>query len=110
MADGRCGFDEFDAYVRLQAQERVGAHYHVPIGGSTGLGSLGYVRAALEIDEQARETGPLLLEHLRAAANHTIAPRLLGSVERNISCPHAFLEDVRVVRVDRHTERHGDRV
>jgi len=57
MADGRCGFDEFDAYVRLQAQERVGAHYHVPLGGSTGLGSLGYVRAALEIEKQAREAG-----------------------------------------------------
>lgn len=35
----------------------VGAHYHVPLGGSTGLGSLGYVRAALEIEEQAREIG-----------------------------------------------------
>ncbi len=57
MAEGRCGFDEFDAYVRQQAMERVGEHYHVPIGGSTGLGSLGYVRAALEIEEQARETG-----------------------------------------------------
>ena len=30
------------------------SHYHVPLGGSTGLGSLGYVRAALEIEEQAR--------------------------------------------------------
>lgn len=57
MADGRCGFDEFDGYVRLQARERVGEHYHVPIGGSTGLGSLGYVRAAMEIEEQALATG-----------------------------------------------------
>lgn len=57
MADGRCGFAEFDAYVRAQARERVDEHYHVPIGGSTGLGSLGYVRAALEIEEQAREIG-----------------------------------------------------
>jgi len=55
MAEGRCSFDEFDAYVRLQGSERVGAHYHVPLGGSTGLGALGYVRAALEIEEQARE-------------------------------------------------------
>lgn len=54
MTEGRCGFDAFDEYVREQAHERVGSHYHVPLGGSTGLGSLGYVRAALEIEEQAR--------------------------------------------------------
>jgi len=57
MADGRCGFDEFDAFVRMQASGRVGDHYHVPLGGSTGVGALGYVRAALEIEEQAREAG-----------------------------------------------------
>jgi D-cysteine desulfhydrase len=52
-----CTFEELDVYVRDQASKRVGDHYHVPLGGSNGLGSLGYVRAALEIAEQADLTG-----------------------------------------------------
>jgi D-cysteine desulfhydrase len=52
-----CTFSELDAFVREQARERVGEHYHVPLGGSNGLGSVGYIRAALEIDEQAKEAG-----------------------------------------------------
>jgi D-cysteine desulfhydrase family pyridoxal phosphate-dependent enzyme len=40
--------------VRLVARLRVGPHYFIPVGGHSLLGCLGYVRAALEIDEQAR--------------------------------------------------------
>jgi D-cysteine desulfhydrase len=36
---------------------RVGRHYFIPVGGHTWRGCLGYVRAALEIDEQTRELG-----------------------------------------------------
>jgi D-cysteine desulfhydrase family pyridoxal phosphate-dependent enzyme len=43
--------------VRLVARLRVGPHYYIPVGGHTWLGALGYVRAALEIDEQARGLG-----------------------------------------------------
>jgi D-cysteine desulfhydrase family pyridoxal phosphate-dependent enzyme len=57
MAGGRCSFAELDDYVRRQASARIGESYHVPLGGSTGLGALGYVRAALEVDEQARGLG-----------------------------------------------------
>lgn len=85
MTRGRCGFDEFDTHVRQQAHERVGENYHVPIGGSTGLGSLGYVRAALEIDDQARSAGvPDARVVLAAGSGGTLAGlwaglRLIGS-------------------------------
>ena len=57
IASGACTFEELDAYVREEASKRVGDHYHVPLGGSNGLGSVGYVRAALEIEEQAKSAG-----------------------------------------------------
>ena len=40
--------------VKIIATLRLGAHYFIPVGGHSWLGCLGYVRAALEIDEQAR--------------------------------------------------------
>ena len=43
--------------ARLLARLRVGPHYFIPVGGHTWLGALGYVRAAVEIDEQARSLG-----------------------------------------------------
>jgi len=54
IAAEACTFEELDAYVREEASKRVGTHYHVPLGGSNGLGSVGYLRAALEIEEQAK--------------------------------------------------------
>ncbi len=43
--------------VRLVAWLLVGPNYFIPVGGHNWLGCLGYVRAALEIDEQARALG-----------------------------------------------------
>ena len=43
--------------ARLLARLRVGPHYFIPVGGHTWLGALGYVRAAVEIDAQARGLG-----------------------------------------------------
>jgi D-cysteine desulfhydrase family pyridoxal phosphate-dependent enzyme len=43
--------------VHLLAWLMVGAHYFIPVGGHTWLACLGYVQAALEIDEQARAMG-----------------------------------------------------
>jgi len=57
IAAETCTFEELDAFVRKEASERVGDHYHVPLGGSNGVGSLGYIRAALEIEEQAKDAG-----------------------------------------------------
>mgnify|MGYP001555693173 FL=1 len=57
LASRPCTFEELDEYVRDEASKRVGDHYHVPIGGSNGLGSLGYVCAALELEEQAQAIG-----------------------------------------------------
>lgn len=79
MAAGRCAFDEVDAYTRRQAAERVGRHYHVPMGGSTGLGALGYVRAALELEVQAREAGAAAARVVLAAGSGgTLAGLLAG--------------------------------
>jgi 1-aminocyclopropane-1-carboxylate deaminase/D-cysteine desulfhydrase-like pyridoxal-dependent ACC family enzyme len=43
--------------VRLLAWLRVGRHYFIPVGGYSWRGGLGYVRAALEIESQARALG-----------------------------------------------------
>ncbi len=43
--------------VRLVAWLRLGPHYFIPVGGHTWRGGLGYVRAALELDEQAHSLG-----------------------------------------------------
>jgi 1-aminocyclopropane-1-carboxylate deaminase/D-cysteine desulfhydrase-like pyridoxal-dependent ACC family enzyme len=39
------------------ARLRVGRHYFIPVGGHSWRGCLGYVRAAFELDEQARGLG-----------------------------------------------------
>ena len=54
---GACTAEELDAHVLNEASKRVGEHYYIPLGGSNGLGSLGYVQAALELENQAREAG-----------------------------------------------------
>jgi 1-aminocyclopropane-1-carboxylate deaminase/D-cysteine desulfhydrase-like pyridoxal-dependent ACC family enzyme len=43
--------------VRLLAWLRLGPHYFIPVGGHCLQGCLGYVRAAAEIEAQAREMG-----------------------------------------------------
>lgn len=43
--------------VRLIAWARIGRHYFIPVGGHSTVGCLGYVRAAQEIDQQARVLG-----------------------------------------------------
>jgi D-cysteine desulfhydrase len=43
--------------VRLIAWLRIGPHYFIPVGGHSWRGCLGYVRAALELDEQTRSLG-----------------------------------------------------
>jgi D-cysteine desulfhydrase len=52
-----CNFEELDTYVREEASKRVGDHYYIPLGGSNGLGSVGYLGAAVEIDEQTKAAG-----------------------------------------------------
>jgi D-cysteine desulfhydrase family pyridoxal phosphate-dependent enzyme len=43
--------------VRWLARLRVGPHYFIPVGGHSLRGCLGYVRAAVEIHEQAQALG-----------------------------------------------------
>ncbi len=43
--------------VHLLAWALVGRHYFIPVGGHNWLGGLGYVRAAIELDEQAKSQG-----------------------------------------------------
>jgi D-cysteine desulfhydrase len=53
--------------VRMVALAMVGRHYFIPVGGHNWLGCLGYVRAALEIDQQVHTLG-LEKAHLVLAA------------------------------------------
>ena len=70
--------------VRIVALLRVGAHYFIPVGGHTWRGGLGYVRAALEIDEQARTAG---IENARlivaAGSGGTLSGLLAGTALLN---------------------------
>ncbi|MFQ5611915.1 MAG: pyridoxal-phosphate dependent enzyme [Anaerolineae bacterium] len=61
------------------ARLRLGAHYFIPVGGHSWRGGLGYVRAALELNEQAR-AGGLDDAHLVLAAGTggTLAGLLAG--------------------------------
>lgn len=43
--------------VKIVAFALVGPHYFIPVGGHSARGALGYARAALELDAQARELG-----------------------------------------------------
>lgn len=55
--NGKDTLEHTNRLVRLVAFARVGAHYFVPVGGHSVRGALGYVRAAFELDEQARARG-----------------------------------------------------
>lgn len=54
---GTLSLETANRLVRWVALLRVGRHYFIPVGGHSWRGCLGYVRAALEIDQQARELG-----------------------------------------------------
>jgi D-cysteine desulfhydrase family pyridoxal phosphate-dependent enzyme len=65
--------------VRWVARLTIGQHYFIPVGGHSLLGCLGYVRAALEIDEQTRDLG---IQHgclaLAAGSGGTLAGLMAG--------------------------------
>jgi D-cysteine desulfhydrase len=65
--------------VRLIAWARLGPHYFIPVGGHAWRGCLGYVRAALELDAQARELGMADAHVVMAAGSGgTLAGMLAG--------------------------------
>ena len=55
--DGSMTLETTIRLVHLVAWAIVGPHYFIPVGGHNWRGCLGYVRAASEIDEQARALG-----------------------------------------------------
>jgi 1-aminocyclopropane-1-carboxylate deaminase/D-cysteine desulfhydrase-like pyridoxal-dependent ACC family enzyme len=55
--DGSMTLEATNWLVHWVARLRVGRHYFIPAGGHSWRGCLGYVRAALELDEQARGLG-----------------------------------------------------
>jgi D-cysteine desulfhydrase family pyridoxal phosphate-dependent enzyme len=55
--DGGMTLETTIRLVRLVAWLTVGPHYFIPVGGHSWRGCLGYVRAAVEMDEQARALG-----------------------------------------------------
>jgi 1-aminocyclopropane-1-carboxylate deaminase/D-cysteine desulfhydrase-like pyridoxal-dependent ACC family enzyme len=55
--DGNMTLETTNRLVRLVAWLTVGPHYFIPVGGHSWRGCLGYVRAAVEMDEQAHTMG-----------------------------------------------------
>ena len=72
--------------VHLLAWLRLGQHYFIPVGGYSGGGGLGYVRAAIEVETQARAFG-IEKAHLVLAAGTggTLAGLLAGLTLRESS-------------------------
>lgn len=77
--DGGMTLETTNRLVRLLALLRLGRHYFIPVGGYSWRGCLGYVRAAVEIDSQARALG-IEKAHLVLAAGTggTLAGLLAG--------------------------------
>ncbi len=77
--DGSMTLEATNRLVRLLALLRVGQHYFIPVGGHSWRGCLGYVRAAIEIETQARALG---IENaqlvLAAGTGGTLAGLLAG--------------------------------
>ena len=55
--DGALTLETTNRLVHLLAWLRLGRHYFIPVGGYSWRGCLGYVRAAVEIETQARAMG-----------------------------------------------------
>jgi D-cysteine desulfhydrase family pyridoxal phosphate-dependent enzyme len=55
--DGGRTIEATNRLVHLLAWLRLGQHYFIPVGGYSWRGCLGYVRAAVEIETQARALG-----------------------------------------------------
>jgi D-cysteine desulfhydrase family pyridoxal phosphate-dependent enzyme len=77
--DGSMSLEATNRLVHLLAWLRVGRHYFIPVGGYGWPGCLGYVRAAVEIDSQARALG-IEKAHLvlPAGTGGTVAGLLAG--------------------------------
>jgi len=77
--DGGMTIETTNRLVRLLAWLRLGRHCFIPVGGSSWRGCLGYVRAAVEVDSQARALG-IEKAHLVVAAGTggTLAGLLAG--------------------------------
>jgi D-cysteine desulfhydrase family pyridoxal phosphate-dependent enzyme len=77
--DGNMTVEMTNWLVHLLAWLRLGRHYFIPVGGYSWRGGLGYVRAAVEIETQARELG---IENaylvLAAGTGGTLAGLLAG--------------------------------
>jgi D-cysteine desulfhydrase family pyridoxal phosphate-dependent enzyme len=56
-ADGSMTLERTVHLVRLVALASIGPHYFIPVGGHSWRGCLGYVRAAVEIGQQAAALG-----------------------------------------------------
>jgi D-cysteine desulfhydrase family pyridoxal phosphate-dependent enzyme len=84
--DGSRTLETTNRLVRLLASLRLGRHYFIPVGGYSWRGGLGYVRAAVEIEAQARALG-IEKAHLVLAAGTggTLAGLLAGLTLMNSS-------------------------
>src|SRR5687768_12608688 len=78
-SDGTLTLETTNRLVRFLAWLRLGRHYFIPVGGYSWRGCLGYVRAAVEIESQARALG-IERAHLVLAAGTggTLAGLLAG--------------------------------
>jgi L-cysteate sulfo-lyase len=78
-SDGTLTLETTNRLVRFLAWLRLGRHYFIPVGGYSWRGCLGYVRAAVEIESQARALG-IEKAHLVLAAGTggTLAGLLAG--------------------------------
>jgi D-cysteine desulfhydrase family pyridoxal phosphate-dependent enzyme len=83
-SDGNMTIETAIRLAHLAITARIGPHYYIPVGGHNWLGALGYVRAAVEMDEQARSLGiPEARVIVAAGSGGTLAGLLAGFVLAN---------------------------
>ena len=92
--DGSMTLEATNRLVHLLAWLRLGRHYFIPVGGHSWRGCLGYVRAAIEIDSQARAIGIGNAYLVLAAGTGSTLAGLLAGLTLLDSHLHLFGIDV----------------
>jgi D-cysteine desulfhydrase len=92
--DASMTIESTNRLVRLLAWLRLGRHYFIPVGGYSWRGGLGYARAAVEIESQARALGIEKAHLVLAAGTGGTLAGLLAGLTLMESSLHLFAIDI----------------
>jgi L-cysteate sulfo-lyase len=93
-SEGSLTLETTNRLVRFLAWLRLGRHYFIPVGGYSWRGCLGYVRAAIEIESQARALGIENAHLVLAAGTGGTLAGLFAGLTLMESSLHLFAIDI----------------